>query len=360
MQARTLTALALFWGTAVSSVACGGTVVFEEDGGQGLAGQGGSGDGGSGNQGTTSSNPTDVASTVGPTTTANVSASSGIAGCGTLFDDLGEPPPPQCESCAESACCAQLIDCSAGTACSDCILGEDCTDAGDDALRALSECIELSCEQACSGGGGDCNKEEFECFESGECIPFRFVCDGGFDCGDGTDESPDVCGGCGPEDFQCFDGQCIPGGLVCDGEFDCFDGEDEFCEEDGICGTGLFTGNDGFDQCLGDACCSEFEACTDFGEDIGGCVDCFNQLGGPECDGAIECNLNSGCSSICGTGIPTVSPLVDACLTGSCCNSWFSCLDGGTEECIDCVNSGGGPLCEEFVDCACGACNLCF
>jgi hypothetical protein len=367
MSARTLTALALLVVTASATAACGGTVVYEEDGGQGLAGQGGNGDGGSGNasQGSTSnvtssntvSGPTSVSVGPGPTGVV-VSSSSGIAGCGTLIDDIGGLGGPACESCTESACCGELIDCTQGTACWNCILGNQCGEEGRAALDALSFCISSSCQDACNGGG--CNKEEFQCFRTGECIPFQFVCDGRFDCGDGTDESPDVCGGCGPGDFQCFDGQCIPGSWVCDGEEDCFDGEDEFCNDVGICNTGLFTGDEGVDQCLGDTCCFEFEQCTDFGEDVGGCIDCFNQFGGPECDGAIECGFSVGCSSICGTGIATASPFVDVCLSNSCCDSWFSCLDGGDQECIDCINSGGGQLCDAFVECACGACNLCF
>jgi hypothetical protein len=392
-KARPLTAFVLIALTA----ACGGTVVFEEDGGQGLAGQGGDGDGGSqstssdggssaSNNPTSSNVTTNVASgnpttTVGPTSVSvgpgpssnsvgpgpgPISASSGIAGCGTLLDDLGSlGEGPQCDNCAEAACCGELIDCSAGTPCWNCIFGGDCTDQGSQRLDALVNCVfGPTCGQSCNGGG--CDDDEFQCFKTGECLPFQLVCDGDFDCEDGSDESPDICGPCGPDAFFCNDGFCIADFQVCDGFFDCSDGEDEFCFE-GICDSGLDTGNEDLNQCLGQVCCFEFELCTDFGGDVDGCLECLQNGGGPQCNEALECAQFSGCfegggdDDICDSGLATDDPQTNECLTNNCCDGLFFCLEFGQDACLDCLSDPeGGEICDEFIGCACGACDFCF
>lgn len=65
---------------------------------------------------------------------------------------------------------------------------------------------------------------------SGICIEKSLhMCDGQDDCGDGFDESVNLCGHleCPGYSFQCASGSCISKQLVCNGKADCFDGTDE-------------------------------------------------------------------------------------------------------------------------------------
>lgn len=386
------------------AAACGGTVVFEEDGGQG----GQSGEGGSQSTSTqsaqggasttsTTSGPTTNSTTSGPTTSTGTG--SGGSGCGTLLGDLGSLGlGPDCDVCAQNACCGELAACTAGTDCNACIFQGNCSDQAEQDLNALSNCLFGPCNFQCNQNS--CNDGDFTC-NDGSCIPYEWVCDGGNDCSTGEDESPDVCANpCGPGNFACNDGACIPnewvcdnivdcpngedelcnecddnqftcnnGGCipnewVCDGDNDCGDNSDEFCGNPGVCDSGLDTGDPQINACLGDACCLDFEACTSFGEEVDTCFDCLNEGGGPLCDDAIQCAQASGCFGgpeldICGTGYSTGDVQTDQCLTGSCCDGWLSCLDAGEDACIECLNAGGGELCDPFWSCACDACGLC-
>ncbi|XP_049531787.1 low-density lipoprotein receptor-like isoform X4 [Anopheles darlingi] len=79
-----------------------------------------------------------------------------------------------------------------------------------------------------------CGERQFQC-GNGQCIHISFVCDGEDDCGDASEEKPDVCKvketACSDDKFRCKNGRCILKRWQCDGEKDCADGSDEDTEK---------------------------------------------------------------------------------------------------------------------------------
>ncbi|XP_025835220.1 vitellogenin receptor [Agrilus planipennis] len=105
--------------------------------------------------------------------------------------------------------------------------------------NGTSECPHHEDETNCT----KCHTEQFEC-NNKKCISSQWVCDGANDCGDDSDESPDLCVHhvfpsmphvhvpC-KDGFRCKNGNCIDMSLVCDGHENCYDGSDEYgsCSE---------------------------------------------------------------------------------------------------------------------------------
>lgn len=80
---------------------------------------------------------------------------------------------------------------------------------------------------------------QFNCVADSKCLPKSKLCNGVFDCTDGSDEkagcsvgSANITGrpfNCEPNEFMCKDitGECIPTKFQCDGKSDCLDNSDE-------------------------------------------------------------------------------------------------------------------------------------
>ncbi|XP_031342212.1 basement membrane-specific heparan sulfate proteoglycan core protein isoform X8 [Photinus pyralis] len=71
-----------------------------------------------------------------------------------------------------------------------------------------------------------CELHEATC-SNGDCIAKHLVCNGVFDCKDGSDETRCSSHGCEPNEFKCNNKKCVLKTWRCDGDDDCGDGTDE-------------------------------------------------------------------------------------------------------------------------------------
>lgn len=93
----------------------------------------------------------------------------------------------------------------------------------------IFDCADGSDENSCSSGR--CEPNEFKC-NNRKCVLKTWRCDGENDCGDGSDEEgcsalPPSAGPCRYDEFQCANRQCIPKSFQCDSQSDCGDNSDE-------------------------------------------------------------------------------------------------------------------------------------
>lgn len=73
-----------------------------------------------------------------------------------------------------------------------------------------------------------CSPEQIPCGGSGStCISPAWVCDGGNDCPNATDEQNCHTHICNPSQFACNNSKCVMASFFCDGHNDCGDGSDE-------------------------------------------------------------------------------------------------------------------------------------
>ena len=126
---------------------------------------------------------------------------------------------------------------------------------------------------------------------------------------------------------------------------------------DGSCGYDVTFFDGARDDCGEATCCPAFDACTDFGADSAGCQSCLDGSGSSQCSAALSCIEDSSCwGGFCDDWLDTGDPGLDACLDGECCVDILFCIgaNGDTDACNNCLENGGGPLCDRFIACAQG------
>lgn len=319
-------------------VACG------DDGG----GTGGGGDGGSSGNGTTTTTagPATVTGTTGasPVGPGPSTATTGGNTCtANVFQD------PDVNACGQENCCDEMLACQADDFANCVDFDTNTIDESTPAGGPLIACMEENdclgpVTTFCGGGigyGEDAPPEviEFlECFNDGCCDAWA-IC-----TADGADE--DGCLACLRGEIQDADGnpdysQCLPAHLCAQ----------ETCEEGLLffpyCDSGI--GNGGtpeVPQCVSDNCCTEYNACTggpytdaelenpteEQTAAIQACLDCLNEGGGALCDAALACEEANCNTAICDSGLVIDNIELSTCLSASCCTEFTACTGGDPED----------------------------
>ncbi|XP_074605062.1 low-density lipoprotein receptor-related protein 2-like isoform X2 [Brevipalpus obovatus] len=148
-----------------------------------------------------------------------------------------------------STCSSQFYTCSDGH----CIYMHEICDGFTDCIEGEDERPDMIPEEILKGPDGErikechvgCLKDQIRCGNTTLCIPTRWLCDGGNDCGDWWDErlpqctEPDVASTtskpCQDGSFPCASGDCVDHEVVCDRKIDCLDGSDEGSHCDTAC-----------------------------------------------------------------------------------------------------------------------------
>lgn len=110
-----------------------------------------------------------------------------------------------------------------------------------------------------------CLQNQYECKNDAKCIDMQQKCDKNYDCPDGSDEAPSLCGICDGR-FTCLvDDKCLDLSMMCDGVTDCSDNTDE--TDSLCCSSGFWCDGQCKDKSVE---CNAIPDCTD-GTDESSC-----------------------------------------------------------------------------------------